>query len=161
MLPQNDRVTICFAHAAYQMKATFDGLNAGIASFELRERAKLDRRAREADVIVASEMWHNGLIESGKNLKFIQSISAGPDQYDKDSIAARDIRLASLAGAAFDSADREPPVADSPFWAVPNTFLTPHAGGETRKYEANVIDILMENLERLWRGETVLRNQVV
>ena len=42
-----------------------------------------------------------------------------------------------------------------------NVFITPHTGGETRKYEANVIEILEENLGRLWRGETTLRNQVV
>ncbi|MFI5011457.1 MAG: hypothetical protein ACHQAY_03825 [Hyphomicrobiales bacterium] len=40
-------------------------------------------------------------------------------------------------------------------------FITPHAAGETRHYEDNVIDILLENLAGLWRGETTLRNQVV
>jgi D-2-hydroxyacid dehydrogenase (NADP+) len=44
---------------------------------------------------------------------------------------------------------------------MPNVFITPHTAGETRRYEDNVIDILMENLERLWRGETALRNQVL
>ena len=44
---------------------------------------------------------------------------------------------------------------------MPNVLITPHTAGETRKYEANVIEILMENLERQWRGETTLRNQVV
>ena len=33
--------------------------------------------------------------------------------------------------------------------------------GETRAYEDNVIDILIENLERLWKGDQVLRNQVL
>ena len=53
------------------------------------------------------------------------------------------------------------PSRNSPLWAMPNVFITPHTGGETRKYEANVIEILMENLERMWRGEASLRNQVV
>ena len=44
---------------------------------------------------------------------------------------------------------------------MPNVLITPHTGGETRKYEANVIAILMENLELMWRGEASLRNQVV
>jgi phosphoglycerate dehydrogenase-like enzyme len=44
---------------------------------------------------------------------------------------------------------------------MPNVFITPHTAGETRAYEDNVLDILMENLERLWRGEKTLRNQVV
>jgi phosphoglycerate dehydrogenase-like enzyme len=66
-----------------------------------------------------------------------------------------------IAGAALDCTDPEPPDPSSPLWAMPNVFITPHTGGETRKYEANVIEILMENLERMWRGETTLRNQVV
>jgi phosphoglycerate dehydrogenase-like enzyme len=66
-----------------------------------------------------------------------------------------------IAGAALDCSDPEPPVPESPLWAMPNVFLTPHTGGETTRYEANVIGILMENLERLWRGETALRNEIV
>jgi phosphoglycerate dehydrogenase-like enzyme len=66
-----------------------------------------------------------------------------------------------IAGAALDCTDPEPPAVDSPLWAMPNVFLTPHTGGETTQYEANVIEILMENLDRLWRGEVELRNQIV
>jgi D-2-hydroxyacid dehydrogenase (NADP+) len=322
MLPPRESVTICFAHAAYQMKTCWDALNTGIASFEVRDRAELDRRAREADVIVASGMWHNGLIQSASNLKFIQSISSGTDQYDKPALAAAGIRLASaagvnaravaehaiglilalsrrlpeardnqaqrvwrgmigdptqredelggktliivglgriggrlarlakafdmrvigfranpgagagdadsvhglaelsehlpkadfvaltcplnpetkhainaaalgrmkksaflvntarggcvdeaaliaalqagaIAGAALDCTDPEPPVAENPLWAMPNVLIVPHTGGETTQYEKNVNDILLENLNRLWRRETVLRNQVV
>jgi phosphoglycerate dehydrogenase-like enzyme len=98
MIPPRNAMTICFAHAAYQMKARFAALNTGIANFEVRDRAELDLRAHEADVIVASGMWHNGLIESATKLRFIQSISSGTDQYDKPALAARGIRLASAAG---------------------------------------------------------------
>lgn len=42
-----------------------------------------------------------------------------------------------------------------------NVIITPHSAGETRQYEANVINILQENLDRLWRGESTLYNQVV
>jgi D-2-hydroxyacid dehydrogenase (NADP+) len=45
---------------------------------------------------------------------------------------------------------------------MPNVFVTPHTAGETRAYEDNVIDILVENLDRLWRDEkAALRNQVL
>ena len=322
MLPPKDRLTICFAHAAYQMKTIFDAMNTGIASFEVRDRAELDRRAPEADVIVASGMWHNGLVPLAPRLRFVQSISSGTDQYDRALLAGRGIRLASaagvnaravaehaiglmlaltrrlpeardnqavrhwrpmigdltrredelggktvliiglgriggrlarlarafdmtvvgfradvsrgageanevhglaalpahlpradfvvltcpltpetrgvisaaalglmrpsaflvnvarggcvnqdallaalaagrIAGAALDTTDPEPPDATSPLWSMPNVLLTPHTAGETRQYEANVIEILLENLERLWRGETELRNQVM
>ena len=39
--------------------------------------------------------------------------------------------------------------------------ITPHTGGETQVYEENVIDILLENIGRLCRGEDELLNQVV
>jgi phosphoglycerate dehydrogenase-like enzyme len=322
MLPPREELTICFAHAAYQMQACFSALATGIRHFELRSREELDRRIGEADVLVVSGLWHNGLIETGKKLRFIQSISAGTDQYDKPALAAAGIRLASaqganaravaehamalilalarrlpeardnqaarvwrgmisdltqredelggktllivglgriggrlaqlarafdmrvvgfrrdpaagagaadevhtlaelprflpaadvvaltcpltdetrgvigaralallppgaalvnvargpcvveadllaalqagkLAAAALDCTDPEPPAAESPLWRLPNVLITPHTAGETRQYEANVVALLMENLDRLWRGETVLRNGVV
>jgi phosphoglycerate dehydrogenase-like enzyme len=322
MIPPKNQLTICFAHAAYQMKASFDALNTGIQNFEVRERVEFDRRAHEADVIVVSGMWHNGIIGLAGKLRFIQSIGSGTDQFDKVALAERGVRLASaagvnaravsehaialilamarrlpegrdnqarrfwrgmigdlaqredeltgktlliiglgriggrlaqlakafemnvvgfrrdpgagrgaadsvhtlaelatflpqadfvaltcplvpetqgvidakalglmrrsaflinvgrgpcvveaaliealragrIAGAALDCTDPEPPEESSPLWTMPNVFITPHTGGETRKYEANVIEILLENLERMWRGETALRNQIV
>jgi phosphoglycerate dehydrogenase-like enzyme len=71
------------------------------------------------------------------------------------------LRDGRIAGAALDVTDPEPPDANSPLWTMPNVFITPHTGGETREYEANVNEILVENLERMWRGESELRNQVV
>jgi phosphoglycerate dehydrogenase-like enzyme len=44
---------------------------------------------------------------------------------------------------------------------MPNVLITPHTAGETRRYENNVIDLLLENLDRLWRRESELKNQVV
>ena len=322
MLPPKDQLTICFAHAAYQMQACFNARDSGMRSFELRDRDALDRRIGEADVLVVSGLWHDGLIELGQKLRFVQSIGSGTDQFDKSALAARGIRLASaagvnaravaehamalmlalarrlpeardnqharlwrgmisdltqredelggktllvigvgriggrlaqlgkafdmrvigfrrdpaagkgaadsvhtlaelpaflpqadfvaltcpltdatrglidaralalmpagaslvnvargpcvveadlvaalragrIAGAALDCTDPEPPAAESPLWGMANVLITPHTAGETRKYEANVVEILMENLDRLWRGETVLRNGVV
>ena len=98
MIPPRDRLTICFAHAAYRMKACFGALNTGIASFEVREREEFERRAHEADVIVVSGLWHNGLIPLATKLRFIQSIGSGTDQFDRAQLAARGVRLASAAG---------------------------------------------------------------
>ena len=63
-----------------------------------------------------------------------------------------------IAGAALDCAWEEPLPATSALWAVPNVLITPHTAGETRRYEDNVIDLLLENLERMWRGEAGLKN---
>ena len=77
--------------------------------------------------------------------------------------AALAIALAdnSIAGAGIDVIYEEPLAQDSPLWGLTNAFITPHTAGETRRYEDNVLDILMENLGRLWRGEASLYNQVV
>jgi phosphoglycerate dehydrogenase-like enzyme len=66
-----------------------------------------------------------------------------------------------LAGAALDCVWDEPLPATSSLWGVRNVLITPHTAGETRRYEDNVIDLLLENLERLWRGEVLLKNQFV
>lgn len=322
MFPTRDKLTICFAHAAYQMKARFDARNTGINSFQVRSYDEFVQRVGEADVVSASGMWKNDIIPHAPKLKFVQSISSGMDQYSKELLGAKGIRLASAAGvnaravaehalalilavarrlpeardnqhkkvwrgmlgdltqredelggktvlivgmgrigshlaklakafdlkvigirrdpkagtngadeiygmgdlvklvpqadivaltcaltpettglmsadafaamkpssmfinvargkvadeaaliktmegnkiwaAALDVTAEEPLPAASPLWTMPNVFITPHTAGETRAYEDNVIDILIENLDRLWRGEATLRNQVL
>lgn len=71
------------------------------------------------------------------------------------------LRLGTIAGAALDCVTEEPLPAASPLWDMPNVLITPHTGGETQRCEDRVLDILMENVERLRKGETVLRNGVV
>lgn len=66
-----------------------------------------------------------------------------------------------IAGAAIDVTVEEPLPATSPLWTTDNLFITPHTAGETRRYEDNVIDILMDNLDRLWRNDGNLRNQII
>jgi phosphoglycerate dehydrogenase-like enzyme len=66
-----------------------------------------------------------------------------------------------LAAAGLDVTREEPLPPASPLWTMPNVLLTPHTAGETQSYEDSVIDILLENLERMWRGETSLRNEVI
>jgi len=68
---------------------------------------------------------------------------------------------ARIAGAALDCFWHEPLPAESPLWTLPNALITPHTAGETRRYEDNVIDLLLENLDRLWRGESELKNRIV
>ncbi len=90
---------------------------------------------------------------------YLVNVGRGPCVVEAALIEA--LQAGRIAGAALDCTDPEPPEEASPFWSMPNVFITPHTGGETRKYEANVNEILVENLDRLWRGEATLRNQVV
>jgi phosphoglycerate dehydrogenase-like enzyme len=315
-------LTIGFAHVAYRMKEAFVARATGIAHFQAYDRAELDRRAQEIDVLVVSGLWHNELLQTTSRLRWIQSIGAGYDQFPLPELKARGIRLTRaygvnrnavaehtfalilelsrqlhycrdnqrkhvyrqmisdifrredeltgktlgiiglghigsrvaelgkafnmrvvatkrdpatyrgpadrvmtpdrtdeviresdflvlncpltpetrglinartlglmkrsaflvnvarggcvdepalltalrdnrIAGAALDHFSEDPLPASSPFWDLDNVIVTPHTAGETRKYEENVIDILLENLSRLERGQTALLHEVV
>lgn len=71
------------------------------------------------------------------------------------------LRKGSIAGAAVDVTVDEPLSSASPIWDLSNVFITPHTAGETRRYEDNVLDILLVNLQQLWRGEAMLHNQII
>jgi D-2-hydroxyacid dehydrogenase (NADP+) len=321
-LPTQNELTICFAHVAYRMAERFALRNTGLRSFEVRSHDELEKRIGEVHVLLVSGMWRNDLIAKAPKLAFIQSISAGLDQYSRERLSAAGIRLASaqgvneravaehaialilalarqipqardnqtarkwrgmisdiskredelggktlvivgmgrigsrlatlakafdmrvvgtkrdprrgggaadhvvssdellavlpeadfvaltcpltpeteklidtralrvmkpsaylinvargrvvdepalvdalekggIAGAAVDCVWDEPLPETSSLWKASNLLITPHTAGETRRYEDNVIDLLLENLNRLWRGENALKNGVV
>jgi phosphoglycerate dehydrogenase-like enzyme len=322
MLPPNDKLAICFAHVAYRLHERFSALDTGINSFAVRDPETLEDRVGEADVLVISGLWQNWLLDHTKKLRFIQAIGAGTDQFPREELARRDIRLASargvnyravaehamalilalsrrlpeardkqanriwrgmigdpsqredelggktllvvglgqiggrlaqlakafdmrvvglrrdpaagrgaadavhtmgelkfmlpdadfvaltcpltketeklidaealgrmkpsahlvnvargqivdeaalvaalgarrITGAGIDVTTEEPLAPSSPLWGMEHVLITPHTAGETRRYEDNVIEILRDNLGRLWRGEEQIRNQVV
>jgi phosphoglycerate dehydrogenase-like enzyme len=322
MLPPKDQLNILFAHAAYRMADRFAARGTAIAHTQVSDSAAFAAAAPTADVVVVSMMWKNDLVPQAKRLKFVQSISAGIDQYDQGVFRAHGIRLANAAGvnghavaehaiamilalkrhlhtgrdnqakkhwrgmisqiperedelggktllvvglggigsrlaklakafdmrvvgirrdpargaagadavyghdrlieqlaaadivalacpltpettnlidakalavmkpsahlvnvargrvvdepalikaleekriaaAGLDVTQVEPLPASSPLWGMPNVLVTPHTAGETQRYEDGVIDILLENLDRLWRGEATLKNQIV
>ena len=321
-LPAKDNLTSGFAHVAYRMGERFALRNTGMNSFEVRGLDELKARIAEVDVLSCSGLWRNEFIPQAPKLAFIQSISAGTDQYSRDALGAAGIRVASaqganeravaehaialilalarkipeardnqaakkwrgmigdisqredelggktlviaglgrigsrlatlakafdmkviatrrdvskgagaadrvvgedgllgvlpqadfvaltcpltpktenlidakalaamkpsaylinvargkvvnepaliaaleakrIAGAALDCVWEEPLPATSGLWNVPNVLITPHTAGETRRYEDNVLDLLLENLGRMWRGETALKNAFV
>jgi phosphoglycerate dehydrogenase-like enzyme len=322
MIPPADKIVICFAHVAYRLQEQFSALETGINSFAVRDPETLVKRVGEADVLVISGLWQNLLLDQTNRLRFIQSIGAGTDQFPREELARRGIRLASgrgvnaravaehamalmlalsrrlpeardnqqkrvwrgmigdlsqredelggktllvcglgdiggrlarlakafemhviglrrhralgrgaadavhamdelnsllpdadflaltcpltaeteklvnaealgrmkptahlvnvargrvvdeaaliealatrrIAGAGIDVTAEEPLAPNSPLWAMQHVLITPHTAGETRRYEDNVIEILRDNLGRLWRGEQQLCNQIV
>jgi phosphoglycerate dehydrogenase-like enzyme len=98
MFPANDELTICFAHVAYQLQERFLPLATGIGSFAVRDAESLENRLGEADVLVISGLWQNRLLEHAEKLRFIQAIGAGTDQFPREELAKRGIRLASARG---------------------------------------------------------------
>lgn len=77
---------------------------------------------------------------------------------EADLVAA--LRSGRLGAAALDVTAEEPLPASSLLWEIPNVLITPHTASETRAYEANVIELLVENVARLRRGEKLV-NQIV
>jgi phosphoglycerate dehydrogenase-like enzyme len=71
------------------------------------------------------------------------------------------LQAGRIAGAGLDCFHDEPLPASSPLWGFESVIITPHSAGETRRYEANIVDLLLDNLERLLSGNPVLRNQIV
>lgn len=91
--------SICFAHVAYRCAERFAARGAPFPHFEVRSLPELEARIGEADVLVVSGLWRNTLPALAPRLSFVQSLSAGTDQYDRAVFAAHGIRLASAAGA--------------------------------------------------------------
>lgn len=96
--PKQSALTIGFAHAAYQLRDEYLARDGEAASFEVRTVDELKARAAEADVLVVSGLWRNEMLDGLGRLRFIQSISAGTDQFDKQRLSASGIRLASAQG---------------------------------------------------------------
>lgn len=61
-----------------------------------------------------------------------------------------------IAGAALDTFEVEPLPVDSPLRALDNVILTPHMVGRTRETFDAIPEVLLENLERVMRGELPL-----
>ena len=70
------------------------------------------------------------------------------------------LATSEISGAALDCFVIEPLPAASPLWAMDNVLVTPHSAGLTRAFEQRLTTILLDNLDRLWRGEPLLHNEI-
>jgi phosphoglycerate dehydrogenase-like enzyme len=65
------------------------------------------------------------------------------------------LQKGTLAGAALDMFETEPPAADNPLLRMPNVVLTPHVAAGTRDAFMEKMTSIFANLERFWRGQPV------
>ena len=127
----------------------------------------LDDLLRESDYVVltcpltdeTSGLINRRTLGLMKRSAFLVNVARGGCVVDEDLVPA--LRRCDIAGAALDHFHEEPLGADSPYWDLDNVIVTPHNASETRMYEENLLDILLENLGRLGRGEKDLLHQVV
>lgn len=61
-----------------------------------------------------------------------------------------------IAGAALDVFQEEPLPANSPFWKLPNTIISPHISGLSEHYNQRAIQLFAENIKRYLTGAPLL-----
>jgi D-2-hydroxyacid dehydrogenase (NADP+) len=89
-------------------------------------------------------------------------ISAGRGQTVDEAALLAVLRERRIAGAALEVFQTEPLPPDSPFWDLPNVFITPHIGGYVTEYESFIMPLIVDNM-RLFRAgrQSEMRNIVV
>ena len=79
-------------------------------------------------------------------------ISAGRGQTVDETALIAALRERRIAGAALDVFQTEPLPPDSPFWNLPNVFITPHVGGYIVEYEEFIMPLIVDNMRAFLAG---------
>jgi phosphoglycerate dehydrogenase-like enzyme len=79
-------------------------------------------------------------------------ISAGRGQTVDEAALIAALRERRIAGAALDVFQTEPLPPDSPFWTLPNVFITPHVGGYIVEYEDFIMPLIVDNMRAFLAG---------
>ncbi len=88
-------------------------------------------------------------------------ISAGRGQTVDEAALIAALRERRIAGAGLDVVQTEPLPSDSPFWSLPNVFLTPHIGGYVHEYEDLIMPLIVDNMRLFLEGRlSEMRNIV-
>jgi phosphoglycerate dehydrogenase-like enzyme len=119
----------------------------------------------EADLVVITapltpetkHMIDKRAFEAMKSTAYIVNIGRGGVIVERDLIDA--LQSGSIAGAGLDVFEEEPLPEASPLWDMENVIITSHYSGLTPEYDARGSEILLDNLARYQRGESL--NNVV
>jgi phosphoglycerate dehydrogenase-like enzyme len=79
-------------------------------------------------------------------------ISAGRGQTVDETALIATLRERRIAGAAFDVFVTEPLPPESPYWSLPNVFITPHVGGYVVEYEDFIMPLIVDNMRLFLAG---------
>ncbi|MDP6805579.1 MAG: D-2-hydroxyacid dehydrogenase [Rhodospirillales bacterium] len=93
------------------------------------------------------------MIEAFKPGVYLVNISRGRIVDEAALLAA--LSSGHVAAAVIDVFATEPLPADSPFWDLPNVFVTPHTG-DPERWQTRVAGIFCDNVERRRRGDDMV-----
>ncbi|MCY4467806.1 MAG: D-2-hydroxyacid dehydrogenase [Thiotrichales bacterium] len=160
------------AHLARAFDMTAIGIKRDVANHdgsadEVRSPDRFLESLANADVVVLTcpltaqteNLVDADALERMKPGAYLINVARGGCVNEPDLVAA--LERGAIAGAGIDTTREEPLAPDSPLWDIENALITPHTAGETRQYEDNVVDILIENVRRLQGGEDILVNGIV
>jgi len=129
--------------------------------------AQLAKIAAEADYLInvlpASgdnrEIFGRAVFAAMKPSAFFINVGRGETV---DEAALIDcLRARRIAGAGLDVFQNSPLAPDSPFWDLPNVYVSPMIGGYFSGYEAHVMPLLIENLRLFLAGRVGEMTNVV
>jgi D-2-hydroxyacid dehydrogenase (NADP+) len=130
-----------------------------IAGFdEVMSSAQLPQAAATADYLInvlPASPDNIGLFDAkvfGAMKPSAYYISAGRGQTVDEPALAAALRERRIAGAGFDVFEAEPLPPESPFWQLPNVFITPHVGGYVVEYEEFVMPLIVDNMRLFLAG---------
>ncbi len=86
-----------------------------------------------------------------KPTAFIINSSRGPIIHEADLIEA--LQDGTIAGAALDVQDPEPPELNNPLFFMDNVILTPHIGWRRLESRQRLIGLMAENIESFIQGK--------
>jgi D-2-hydroxyacid dehydrogenase (NADP+) len=79
-------------------------------------------------------------------------INGGRGQTNDEAALVAALRERRIAGAGLDVFRTSPLPADSPFWDLPNVFITPQVGGYIVEYEESILPLIVDNMRLFLAG---------
>lgn len=97
--PDRRDLTILCAHPAYKVAQTLARRAPDLRVLSATTADEARAHLPHADVVCVSGLWRDDWLARAPKLRFVQSISAGVDQFGKAAFEAACVRLASAQGA--------------------------------------------------------------
>ena len=88
-------------------------------------------------------------------------INGGRGQTVDETALIAALRERHIAGAGLDVFQTAPLPPDSPFWELPNVFITPNVGGYIVEYEELIMPLVIENMRLFLAGRQGEMHNVV